>query len=146
MDADRRKSLLQLWAESEAPPEIDDEVPEHLLTKPLRRLNAGELWYLIGRNAGLEQLAPLAVEKLADDPLLKAQQYPGDLLVALMESRSAFWTEHYDLWLETIGLLEAAVKTITELAEKGELGEYMPNYLGDDFMGALMHFRGIHEG
>lgn len=145
-EVDVRRSLTQLWAEAGEDLEMAaEEVPEHLLTKPLRRLSAAELTHLIEHQVGLQYLVPLAVEKLEGEPLLQAQHYPGDLLVALMEARTAFWVERHDLWLEVIGLLEQAVTRINESAEKGELGEYMPAYVGDNFMGALLHFRGIHE-
>ncbi|MBI2431936.1 MAG: hypothetical protein HYV26_03610 [Candidatus Hydrogenedentes bacterium] len=144
MEFDPRKSLMELWAASEQALELPDDVPEHLVTKPVRRLTPAELWYLIGHDLGLEHLVPLALEKLEDDPLMQAHTYPGDLLVVLMEARPAFWREQHALWLEVIGLLEAAIQTIQARAEAQELGEYMPFYLGDDFMGALVHFRGIH--
>ena len=143
---DTRQSLLQLWSASGQDLDVcAEEVPAHLLTKPLRRLSLAELCYLLEQQAGLEFLAPLAVEKLQDDPLVQAHQYPGDLLVALLETRSLFWRGEHTLWLEVIALLETAVTRITRAAEQEELGEYLPAYLGDNFMGALLHFRGIHE-
>jgi len=145
-DFDRRLSLLELLvaAGGEAEEVQRDEVPAQLLTKPVRRLDAAALCHLLRHDVALEFTAPLALERLAEEPLLQAQQYPGDLLVAAMESRTAFWQERRDLWLLMVEVLERAVQTITEKAEAEELGDYMPWYVGDDFMGALLHFRGIH--
>lgn len=122
-----------------------DEIPLQVLNKKLRKMNVGELHFLIQRNLVLEIAAPIAVERLTEDPLLKAASYPGDLMVVLMEANSAYWKEHYELWAELIAILGEAVNTIRERAEKDELGDYMPFYLGDDFMGALLHFRELFK-
>ena len=103
------------------------------------------LFHAIHHNLGLPYIAPLAIERLRQDPLLEAARYPGDLLVALMESNMQFWLEEYSLWLEMIGILGEAVATINARMESEERGDYVPWHLGDDFMAALLHFRGIHR-
>ena len=74
------------------------------------------------------------------------------LLTAVLESDTRVWQERHDLWLAMVGVMESALVGMTESAEKeartlnpdAEEAPWMPDYLGDDFMGALLHFRGIH--
>jgi hypothetical protein len=113
-----------------------------LLGKPMRKLGLRELMFLLEHNVALHLVAPLAVERLQGEPLLQAASHAVDLLTALLETRSDFWAEQYDLWLAVVELLEAAVTQINEAAAKGELGDYLPGFVGDDFLQALMHFRG----
>lgn len=135
---DARLSLVQAGVE---PEEVAEEA-HGLLTKPMRKLNLRELLFLLQHNTVLAHAAPLAVERLQGEPLLQAGPHPGDLLTALLETRSDFWAEQHDLWLTVIGLLEDAVTQINEAAVKGELGDYLPGFVGDDFLQALLHFRG----
>jgi len=138
---DRDISLLEaLGDEAES---LAEDIPPQVLNKKLRKVNAAELHFLLQRNIALHAIAPVALERLQGDALLKAGAYPGDLLVALMEANSAFWLENYELWCAVIPVLEGAINTIRERADAEDLGEYMPFYLGDDFMGALMHFRDL---
>ena len=78
-----------------------------------------------------------------------------DLLTVVLESDARFWMDRHGLWLVMVEILGQALTRASEAAEAAyraehsgdteETGEmWMPNYLGDDFMGALLHFRGIH--
>jgi len=64
---------------------------------PLREFTPANLRIMVGQSIGLEVLAPLALHALADNPLLEAELYPGDLLCALLTSDRAFWAAHPDL-------------------------------------------------
>ena len=49
---------------------------------------------LIGQNIGLEYLIPLALERLADEPLAEGDYYPGDLWARVLRADSCFWADH----------------------------------------------------
>ena len=146
-DFDVHRSLVELDPETWQSGGLAEDAPASVLrlsAKPVRRLSAEDLYPLVRMNLSLPFTAPLALEALQEDPLLQAAEYPGDLLTALMESDSRFWLDQYALWLEGVEIIERAVTAIRERMEAEERGEYMPWHIGDDFMGALMHFRGIH--
>jgi hypothetical protein len=144
---DVHKSVQALMGEA-----VDLSYVEHgteyalqkLLTKPARRLNAVDLHFLVQHGVALGYVVPLAIVKLGDDPFLQAEQYPGDLLTRVLEVNATFWQDRHDLWCAMIPVLEAAVDRINQRATAEERGDYLPEYLGDDFIGALVHFRGIH--
>lgn len=140
---DRNRSLLQLCGDA-----LEDEfdaLPLALLNRPVRKLRAPELHHLLQRNIAVPIAAPLAVDLLQKDPFAEADGQPGGLLVALMESSTRFWLENFDLWLDTCGVLQEALTAIATRAETEERGDYMPFYVGDDFMSAVVHFRSIHD-
>ena len=53
---------------------------------PVEQLSAGGLRTLIGQGIAVRILLPLAIEMLRRDPVLEADYYPGDLLVAVMRT------------------------------------------------------------
>lgn len=52
---------------------------------------------MIGQDIGSIFLVPLALEKLAADPLAEGNCYPGDLLCSLLGLPQDFWRRHSDL-------------------------------------------------
>ena len=147
VDFDTHKPLYALDAEGCEAAAVDDDgaaVVRRLAQKPVRRLSVAELCELIRRNIGLPYLVPLAIERLTDDPFLEAQQFPGDLLEAVLESDTRFWCEREDLWCAMIDVLELAVGIINRRVQEEGREDYLPWHLGDNFMAALLHFRGIH--
>jgi hypothetical protein len=148
-DFDVRKSLLELEPDAWAPESLEEgliPIAQRCAHKPLRRLSPAELRELILRGLGLRYTVPLAIDVLEDAPFFEAQLYPGDLLVALLEADTRFWLAHEDLWLAVIPLLAEAIGIIQGRVEAEERADYLPWHLGDDFMAALIHFRGIHQG
>lgn len=145
LDFDPRRSLLALEGEDWDPTCFDDAV-QRLCTKPLRKLLPGELLYLIQVAAGLRFTIPMALALLEEAPFLQAATHPGDLLVAVLESSPAHWAQDYPGWLRTIAILETAVAHVQQQTASDETETYLPNYLGDDFMTALLHFRSLHPG
>ena len=158
-DIDLRRNLLELDPGCFDDAEFDDQIAllaRRLAAKPLRKFNATDLYAAIRHNVGLPWLVPLAIARLEEDPFLTAGDHPGDLLTVVLESDSRFWLERHDLWLVMVGILGQALTRATDAAEAAHRAEHpeeteesggmwMPNYLGDDFMGALLHFRGIHS-
>jgi hypothetical protein len=53
---------------------------------------------MIGQNIGLEFLIPLAIELLRENPFIKGDYYPGDLLSVTMQVERGFWQTHRDLY------------------------------------------------
>ena len=148
MELDPRRSLVELdpdtWGE-----DLDDSplgpMVRRTATKPVRRLEAGELLHLIINRASLEIAVPLALDKLEGQPFLQAETHPGDLVVALMEADATFWAMHEDLWEKAMLVLNEAAEEVAAAREREELDDYLPDYVGEDFMAAVLHFKGIHE-
>lgn len=143
-----RKSLVELedpdWTftldEYDAPPHAHG-----LATKPVGKLNPGELMQLLQWKVSLRFVVPAAIARLMSDPFLKAGQHEGDLMVTVLEADPAYWREQYDLWCVMVDLLAQAITDVTARIEAEEAGDYLPHFLGDDFMAAVMHFRDLHE-
>ncbi|MBW7866075.1 MAG: hypothetical protein GX580_12570 [Candidatus Hydrogenedens sp.] len=155
-DVDTRKTLPELDPACFDEADGNDAVAllaRRVGAKPLRKFSPADLYGAVSLNVGLPFVAPLAVALLEDDPLVQAARHPGDLLTAVLESDTRFWQEHHDLWSAMLVVLGMAINKITELSEEARRkadpdnpeGVWLPEYLGDDFMGALLHFRGIHR-
>ena len=61
---------------------------------PVSQLGQGDLRVLIGQEIALKHLVPLALRALEVEPMLEAEYYPGDLLVALMSVERGFWANN----------------------------------------------------
>ena len=61
---------------------------------PIGRLDVEGLRLLIGQHESLDVLVPLALEKLAADPLAEGDFYPGDLLAAVLTVPGTYWHAH----------------------------------------------------
>ena len=99
-DFDRRKTLTELEGKDWGPPNFDS----HLVTtihqlrhKPLEQFSVEDLRINIGQNIALEWLLPMAIERLQDDPLVEGDFYRGDLLNAVLQIESSFWSDHREL-------------------------------------------------
>jgi hypothetical protein len=75
--------------------------------KPLSELTEADLRLLIGQDIGLVFVVPLAVSFLERDPLLEAEHYKGDLLVAVLTSSPAFFASERDLKTRVERLIDA---------------------------------------
>jgi len=73
-------------------------VESHRLRKvPVGQLSVENLRLLIGQKIGLPFLVPVALEFLADDPLVAGNLYRGDLLQNVAGLPQEFWREHPEL-------------------------------------------------
>lgn len=98
----RQKSLENLekrnWGDAaKAPTELVRRCLE-LSTVPIGDFLLGDLRIMIGQQCGLPFLVPIALEKLQDNLFVEADYYEGDLLSALLNIDSAFWSEYRDHW------------------------------------------------
>jgi hypothetical protein len=142
-------TLTQLDPGTWSAVDLDDPeialLAKRVATKPVRRLEPGELLPLLRRDLSLLFAVPLAMAKLEEDPFLRAATHPGDLLVAALEVDATFWKTHKPLWMEMMLLLGEAASRVERARESQELGDYYPEFVGEDFMAALLHFRGLHN-
>lgn len=65
-----------------------------LRSVPLGALTAGDLGALIGQRMSLELIVPRALDLLAKTPLVAGDDYPGDLLGAVLRIDGQFWLTH----------------------------------------------------
>jgi hypothetical protein len=147
MEFDPRRSLLELDPEAWGDGGDWDlgAAALRLAQKPVRRLEPAELLYLIRRGASLPITAPLSLDKLEGQPFLQAESNPGDLLVALLETDTTFWALNEPLWMRAMLVLSEAAQEIETARAKDELEDYLPNFVGEDFMAAVLHFKDIHH-
>lgn len=147
VEFDTNRSLVELGATVPEPDEFADEqagMLYKLCTLPARKLGPAELLALTRENMALRHVVPLVLSRLEDDPFIQAVEHPGDLMTAILQTPPDFWKEHRTLWEFALILAANAVTAMSErMAEEG-LGDYLPPYVGDDFMAALLHFREIH--
>jgi hypothetical protein len=65
-----------------------------LRSVPLGALSAGDLGALIGQRMSLDLVVPRALDMLAKSPLVAGEDYPGDLLGAVLRIDGSFWLTH----------------------------------------------------
>lgn len=61
---------------------------------PIGEFTVEDLRLMIGQQEGLLFLIPLALERLASDPLIQGNFYPGDLLCVVLKVGADFWMRH----------------------------------------------------
>jgi hypothetical protein len=106
----------QVWGEPEWESHLVLEC-HRLRRLPLREFTPANLRVMIGQSIGLKFLAPLALHILADDPLLDAELYAGDLLTSLLASERAFWVGHPELRATLIRTVDSARFRLDSLDE-----------------------------
>src|SRR5262245_20637492 len=63
-----------------------------LRSKPIDEFSVEDLRLMIGQKIGVRHLIPLALNQLAEDPLVEGNCFPGDLLSSVMRIERSFWT------------------------------------------------------
>ena len=113
--------MTELEGRDWGPPTFDSHLVttiHHLRHKPLGQFTIEELRICIGQYVGLKYLIPIAVERLRDDPLVEGDYYRGDLLVALLEIKLSFWSEHPGLREMVAQIAEQAAARRQELTRE----------------------------
>jgi hypothetical protein len=111
------KSLAELNAlgpYGDADSHIGEQI-RALADKPLRELSSEDLAFLLRQSAGLQFVAPLALERLAIHPLTHHDYYPGVLLVAALGVDQSFWRQHAQ-WRTDLD--EIAQRTLASLRRR----------------------------
>jgi CDI immunity proteins len=94
----RRQTLDQLEGVRSGMPEVGDTslVRRCLALRkvPIGEFGVEDLRLMIGQREGLLFLIPLALERLAVDPLVEGNLDPGDLLCAVLRAGAEFWNRH----------------------------------------------------
>jgi len=94
LEFDRQKTLLQLKREKFRDLSWDfHPFPSgyYLRNVPLEKLTDSDLWVLIRQSIGLDYLVVMALDRLEDNPLLKARRAEGDLLSAVLCADALVW-------------------------------------------------------
>ena len=131
-----RKSISELegW-KCKIPVEGDDSYVVRnyyrLHNVPIKNYNLADLRFMIGQNAGLEYLVPIALEKLKEDIFLEAEFFEGDLLKGLfrIEDISNYWASHNKEKQELIELYENQKYKLQELNRKREIENAYAKFL-----------------
>ena len=107
-------SLDQIEGESwgAAPPDATTLMSTvySLRRKPIGALAAEDLRVMLAQQVGVDTLVPVALARLASDPLLEGDYYPGDVLVAVLGVPGQYWAEHP----EQLARLDAVLASVTE--------------------------------
>jgi hypothetical protein len=110
LTADRSIEEIEGDVWGDPPPDATDLVAtvHRLRRKPVRALTAEDLRVLMAQRVGLDAVVPSALERLADDPLLEGDFYPGDVLVAALNVPPTYWSGHSD----RLARLDAVVASV----------------------------------
>jgi CDI immunity proteins len=105
--------------------------PSYLVTtchrlrrKPIREFSVEDLRIMIGQEIGLEYLVPVALERLAEDPFIHGDFFPGDLLRNVVSLPAGFWDAHPELRREAVAVAVYAAEVLRALclAKRRALG------------------------
>jgi hypothetical protein len=80
---------------------------------PLKDFTVEDLRIMIGQNISLNFLIPIALEKLAQNPLAEGSFYAGDLLVNVLRAGLGFWSKSPDLATKLRKIADRALETPT---------------------------------
>ena len=83
-----------------------------LRKKPIADFSIEDMRICISQNESLVYLIPLAINQLTKDILAEGDFYEGDLIMAVIKSKKAFWAENKKLWQDIISLCEKNKKEI----------------------------------
>src|SRR5687768_1928222 len=78
---------------------------EAALATPLSELRPSQIAMLIRQRTELELVLPLALDILAEQPLIDGELYCGDLLNAVLGLPPEFWRDHSSAWYEVNAIL-----------------------------------------
>lgn len=65
-----------------------------LRRKPLKDFTDDDLTRMILQEKSLQYLVPIAIKRLADNPLKSGNYYRGDLLCSVLKLNMDFWKKH----------------------------------------------------
>src|SRR5579871_4826917 len=88
-----------------------------LRRKPLKDFTVEDLRIMIGQQISLSYLAPLAVERLEDDPLAEADFGPGDLLQVTLQLPEVFWSIYPDSFQRVRQIIRRIKESLPSLDE-----------------------------
>ncbi len=133
---DKSISELEGWTWKDPIPFADDSSGTvlrfyRLHRTPIKNLEVGDLRFLIGQNAALEYLVPMALEQLRKNVFIETDYYPGDLLQALfsINDEPNYWDSHPNQLEVLIGLYEEKVRRMpTDEMSFGDLKKIEREY------------------
>jgi len=127
MKVDRTLSINEIRGGTEPPSEFQSSLIERheaALATPLIKLSADQIALLVRQRTEPDLVVPLAVALLAEQPLLDAGLYPGDLFAAVLQLPADFWLSHPTEWFDVDGILgqvDSAVSAINESRKAFEM-------------------------
>lgn len=88
-----------------------------LYNKPIDELELADVRFLIGQNAGLKFLVPIAVEYLRGDAFLETEYYPGDLLMPVLQISNTpiYWLSNKVQKEEIVSIYNSQMERLFEL-------------------------------
>jgi hypothetical protein len=90
----------------------------HALRKvPISKLSRGEIRLLIGQDIGTKLLLPRALGFLENEPLVAADYFPGDLLLALFRVPSTYWSGNHEAFKLLVSVAQRAGKELSAQTE-----------------------------
>ena len=102
-------TLEQLEDEILSDPYFDSNLTEeyHRLHKiSINEMTNCGLRELIRQNIALKYLIPVALERLSENPLLRSENYEGDLLATVIRIPPNFWNEYEDCFFRLSEIME----------------------------------------
>jgi hypothetical protein len=96
---------------------------------PTAELTPEDLRVLVGQRVGLDAVLPIALERLAEDPLVAGDYYPGDLIAALVGLGPEFWDTRPAWRTRLVTAIGAIDRSRPEFPSPTGLGERLDEFL-----------------
>lgn len=97
-----------------------------LRRKPLRHLSDSEVRLAVSQKVGFPFTLKLAIDRLSANPLLEGENYPGDVLAALLRVEDADWVGRHALRARLTELFEQAMSLEGKDAEDFRVAVGLP--------------------
>jgi len=83
-----------------------------LCKKSLSAMDSNDLRMLITQSVGLKYIIPKAISILSQNILEEALYYPGDLLLAVLNTGNKYWQENFDAKNKFYSILQNSISNI----------------------------------
>lgn len=125
---DRTKTLTEIEGDDWGRPPYGSYVVttcHSLRKKPLNELSDEEIRLAIGQQMSLQYLVPIALERLAENPLAGGDLYEGALYSAVLRTDPAYWQEKPQQWEKANELGEIVVGAVGDRKLRREHQEFV---------------------
>jgi hypothetical protein len=122
------RTLTELEEHDWGPPSFESYLVaecHRLRKKRLREFTVEDLRIMIGQNIGLKYLMPIAIPKLATNPLTEGDYFPGDLLCNVLKVEPRYWKQYPTQRQQVAEIASRAIKELEHLEDSDDLRNWL---------------------
>lgn len=131
---DKSISQIENWNWNQPIPTKEDSSYEEynfyrLHKKPISQFKIEDIYFMIDQGACLSILTTLALDILAKDVLIQAEDYEGDLLIRVLRLTPEFWKTNENIKLKLAQILKKNQNNISDFKFERGIKQELYNLL-----------------